>query len=103
LAHKFQELETHSGAEEDLTALKRKMGMLPPEEAPQVRAETPKSGLFGAKITGGGSGGTVAIFGTVDAETKVREIAARYEEWESRIHPDDFAPTLAKAQSGKHF
>ena len=34
LAHKFQELETHTGAEEDLTALKRKMGILPPEPAP---------------------------------------------------------------------
>ena len=36
-------------------------------------------GLFGAKITGGGSGGTVAILGTVEAEPRVREIAARYE------------------------
>jgi len=34
LAHKFQELETTSGAEEDLVALKRKMGMLPAEPAP---------------------------------------------------------------------
>jgi phage shock protein A len=34
LAHKFQELETHRGADEDLTALKRKMGMLPPEPEP---------------------------------------------------------------------
>jgi L-arabinokinase len=44
-----------------------------------VNAATPASGLFGAKITGGGSGGTVAILGTVDAEATVREIAARYE------------------------
>jgi L-arabinokinase len=35
-------------------------------------------GLYGAKITGGGSGGTVAVFGTADAEPVVREIAARY-------------------------
>ena len=35
-------------------------------------------GLFGAKITGGGSGGTVAVFGRSDAEHLVREIAARY-------------------------
>ena len=35
-------------------------------------------GLFGAKITGGGSGGTVAVFGTEAAEARVREIAARY-------------------------
>jgi L-arabinokinase len=36
------------------------------------------SGLFGAKITGGGSGGTVAILGVESAEPVVREIAARY-------------------------
>jgi galactokinase len=36
------------------------------------------SGLLGAKITGGGSGGTVAILGTVDAEVEVRSLAARY-------------------------
>ena len=34
--------------------------------------------MFGAKITGGGSGGTVAVIGTDDAEATVREIAARY-------------------------
>src|ERR1051326_2975278 len=38
----------------------------------------PARGLFGAKITGGGSGGTVAVLGTVEAEAVVREIAARY-------------------------
>ena len=37
-------------------------------------------GLFGAKITGGGSGGTVAILGADAAEVVVREIAARYAE-----------------------
>jgi phage shock protein A len=42
LASKFQTLERGAGADEELLALKRKMGMLPPEEAPQVRAETPK-------------------------------------------------------------
>jgi len=35
-------------------------------------------GVFGAKITGGGSGGTVAVLGTDAAELVVREIAARY-------------------------
>jgi L-arabinokinase len=50
-----------------------------------VRAETPKRGLFGAKITGGGSGGTVAILGTVDAETRVHEIAARYASETGRV------------------
>ena len=37
-------------------------------------------GLFGAKITGGGSGGTVAILGTAEAEAEVRALAARYTE-----------------------
>jgi L-arabinokinase len=36
-------------------------------------------GVFGAKITGGGSGGTVAILGREDAAGAVRDIAARYE------------------------
>ncbi len=37
LAHKFRELEVTKGAEEDLTSLKRKMGLLPPEpEAPKA-------------------------------------------------------------------
>ena len=37
----------------------------------------PRSGLFGAKITGGGSGGTVAILGTDAAESAVHDIARR--------------------------
>ncbi|MFO0959428.1 MAG: hypothetical protein U0800_18670 [Isosphaeraceae bacterium] len=35
-------------------------------------------GLFGAKITGGGSGGTVAILGRRDAGSAVEEVARRY-------------------------
>jgi galactokinase len=38
----------------------------------------PERGLFGAKITGGGSGGTVAVFGTDAARSAVREIAHQY-------------------------
>ncbi|HEY2409529.1 MAG TPA: PspA/IM30 family protein [Polyangiaceae bacterium] len=38
LAHKFRELEVSKGAEEDLTSLKRKMGLLPPEPAPAQQA-----------------------------------------------------------------
>lgn len=48
LAHKFQQMEATVGANEDLIALKRKMGLLPPEpppapavRAPQVRIEEP--------------------------------------------------------------
>jgi len=44
-----------------------------------VAAEGPERGLFGAKITGGGSGGTVAVLGTSRAEAVVRDIAARYQ------------------------
>ncbi|MBN1608146.1 MAG: PspA/IM30 family protein [Polyangiaceae bacterium] len=40
LAHRFNELEATAGAEEDLLALKRKMGVLPPEpERAPVRVE----------------------------------------------------------------
>ncbi len=39
-----------------------------------VRARGPQSGLYGAKITGGGSGGTVAVLGTKEA--LAREIPA---------------------------
>ncbi|HEY7236215.1 MAG TPA: hypothetical protein VH539_18795 [Gemmatimonadaceae bacterium] len=43
-----------------------------------VAAAGPEHGLFGAKITGGGSGGTVAVFGASDAEQFVRDVANRY-------------------------
>ena len=43
-----------------------------------VAREGPEHGLFGAKITGGGSGGTVAVLGTDRAEAVVRDVAARY-------------------------
>ncbi len=38
------------------------------------------AGLFGAKITGGGSGGTVAVLGRPDAGWAVTEVARRYRE-----------------------
>jgi L-arabinokinase len=44
-----------------------------------VRAAGPERGLYGAKITGGGSGGTVAVLARRDADAAVRAIAARYE------------------------
>jgi len=49
-----------------------------------VREAGPSTGLFGAKITGGGSGGTVAVLGRADAEPGVREIARRYSEESGR-------------------
>jgi L-arabinokinase len=43
-----------------------------------VHQAGPESGLYGAKITGGGSGGTVAILGRCDAEAAVDAVAAKY-------------------------
>ena len=43
-----------------------------------VREAGPAAGLFGAKITGGGSGGTVAVLGRPDAHPAVAAIAERY-------------------------
>jgi len=43
-----------------------------------VRAAGPRRGLFGAKITGGGSGGTVAALGEPRGQEAVSEIAEAY-------------------------
>lgn len=43
-----------------------------------VREAGPDAGLFGAKITGGGSGGTVAILGRPASRPAVEAIAGRY-------------------------
>ena len=43
-----------------------------------VRQAGPKQGLYGAKITGGGSGGTVAILARRDADHAVQALAERY-------------------------
>ena len=43
-----------------------------------VRATGAEHGLFGAKITGGGSGGTVAVLGESWAEAGVQNVAERY-------------------------
>jgi L-arabinokinase len=37
------------------------------------------AGLYGARITGGGSGGTVAVLGRADAAVAIARIAERYE------------------------
>ena len=58
-----------------------------------VRKRGPARGLYGAKITGGGSGGVVAVFGT--AEGIAREVPAIAEEYKRRIGvlPDVFEGT----------
>lgn len=43
-----------------------------------VREAGPAYGLYGAKITGGGSGGTVAILGRADAGPAVERLAQQY-------------------------
>jgi L-arabinokinase len=44
-----------------------------------VRAEGPAAGLYGARITGGGSGGTVAVIGRRDAAPAIARVADAYE------------------------
>jgi galactose-1-phosphate uridylyltransferase (family 1) len=45
-----------------------------------VREAGPAAGLYGAKITGGGSGGVVAVLGQADAGETVTAVARRYAE-----------------------
>lgn len=40
----------------------------------------PERGLYGAKITGGGSGGTVAVLARRDAGAQIEQIVARYQQ-----------------------
>jgi len=58
-----------------------------------VRQRGPKQGLFGAKITGGGTGGTVAVFGKTEALKKhIPEIATEYSR-RIGVMPDIFEGT----------
>jgi L-arabinokinase len=43
-----------------------------------VRDRGPRRGLYGAKITGGGSGGTVCVLGRQEADPLIDEIALEY-------------------------
>ena len=43
-----------------------------------VRREGSDAGLFGAKITGGGSGGTVAVLGNQTSRAAIERVVARY-------------------------
>ena len=44
-----------------------------------VREEGPSNGLYGARITGGGCGGTVAVLGSRDAGKSIERVVAKYE------------------------
>lgn len=43
-----------------------------------VEEEGPAAGLYGAKITGGGSGGTVAVLARADAQDALHRVVSRY-------------------------
>lgn len=45
-----------------------------------ARAQGEQRGIFGAKVTGGGAGGTVAVLGLADAEDAFQRIVAQYRE-----------------------
>ena len=59
----------------------------------QVRARGASQGLFGAKITGGGSGGTVAVFGTQDALQREMPAIASEHQRLIGVAPDIFEGT----------
>ena len=65
------------------------------------RAAGPTQGIFGAKITGGGSGGTIAILAHRDAEAAVRAIAEQYGRETSR-EPYIFAGSSSGAREFGH-
>ncbi len=68
LAHKFSQLEQTKGAEEDLLALKRKMGLAPPEPEPaKARVE--------ATVGAGGGGGSEAALDAAEQEELARALA----------------------------
>ena len=50
-----------------------------------VRNAGPRAGLYGAKITGGGSGGTVAILARADAGAAIASVARLYERETGRV------------------
>jgi L-arabinokinase len=55
-----------------------------------VRGEGPAAGLYGARITGGGSGGTVAVIGRRGATPAIARVADAYEQ-ETGYRPHIFA------------
>ena len=66
-----------------------------------ARAAGPEAGIYGAKITGGGSGGTVAILGDAKAGAVVEQIARSYAE-ESGHTPYLFTGSSPSAASFGH-
>jgi L-arabinokinase len=62
--HGYTETELGNAATDRLVAL--------------ARQEGPERGIYGAKVTGGGAGGTVAILGAASAEPAFNRIIERY-------------------------
>ncbi|HEX8874322.1 MAG TPA: hypothetical protein VF780_06800 [Nitrosospira sp.] len=58
-----------------------------------VRARGPEKGLYGAKVTGGGSGGTVAVFGSQEALGREIPTIAREYHRLTGLEPDIFEGT----------
>jgi galactokinase len=58
-----------------------------------VRDEGPAAGLYGARITGGGSGGTVAVIGRRDAAPAIARVAKAYE------HQTEYRPHIFSGSS----
>ena len=73
LAHKFKELEGSHGADEDLTALKRKMGLLPPEEPRAVVGAVVSEVQARVADTKGEEAELAAALEEIEAEREVGE------------------------------
>ncbi|HEX6276739.1 MAG TPA: hypothetical protein VFZ53_27035 [Polyangiaceae bacterium] len=67
-----------------------------------VRTSAPGDGLYGAKITGGGSGGTVAVLAAAGAEPSVRRVAAEYEKRTGRASYVFAGSSPGAAELGTH-
>ena len=67
-----------------------------------VREHGPESGLYGAKVTGGGSGGTVAVLADADSEDVIATVADEYSD-RTDLTPDIFDSTSPGAYAfGSH-
>ena len=61
-----------------------------------VRKAGPDRGLYGAKISGGGSGGTVAVLAATGTDDIIKNIAAQYH-YQTGLKPDLFPSSSAGA------
>lgn len=57
-----------------------------------LREYGPEQGIFGGKVTGGGSGGTVAVLADANADDLVSEVASQYSQ-KTGLTPDIFDST----------